>query len=970
MSRASAATHFAVVLLAYSGAMAAESPTLPSAREHLRHGEYDPARDEFAALLQSNSSDALVAAAIGLSEALAATGEYAAAKQAIVDALTKQDESADLWGRLAELQFATGQWTEARASADAAVQRDTDALRARLIKAHLLRESGELTDALTEYRWFVRYYNRVQPTDAATLLSVAEGSLEYARWKNVNDIFHFVVNTLCPDALKDDPDDWRIWHLSGELLLEKYNRPEAESELTAALEINPHAAEVHEALARLALQDADYDTAAEHAERALAINPRLVPALVTLARIALQRDETGTTAADYVTQAEAVNPLDQSVLATRAMCLLLESGWPAADRLEACLGAFAARGELSLREPTQFETLVLELAARNPKAGRFLNELGEFFESRRKYAHAELAFRTAVAVMPELAEAKTNLGFIYMRTGRLEDAQRLLDEAFEADPFHVRVSNMRKVLGVLGDYQVIRTEHFSIRVDPADAELGAYMAEYLEELHAELAPLYGYEPALPTQFEIYSSAQGQTAHEWFSARMVGLPWIQTIGASTGMIVAMASPQSLEEPFHWGRVLRHEYVHILTLQQTDFNIPHWFTEALAVRSEGMLLPAEWQTLLERRSAEGNLFNLRTILQGFQAPENQDDWDIAYCQSRLYAHFIEETWGAPALFQLLDAYRRGLATPAAIEEVCGIPEAEFETQYSAWLEELVDRIRQSRATPVIDVTAAQVEADAAPNDAALRGRLAFAQWQAGDTNAAQLAAEQALALDPREPLANVVLAESASEDGDAAAGLERLIGGFNADDPHPVLLAKLGSLAFNAGDLAKSAEFFEMGVQTFPLEDEFWKGLTVAYLSLGADDKVGPILTELAQRDSDNREVRRKLAQLALTSKDFDNALRWAREVLFIDLDDADAHALLGQAWLGKGDSEKSRQELTRALAQDDACLAAFVGLAELELQSGNPTAAWRQIERALAIDSAHAQALDILSRIEALEFRDP
>ena len=31
--------------------------------------------------------------------------------------------------------------------------------------------------------------------------------------------------------------------------------------------------------------------------------------------------------------------------------------------------------------------------------------------------------------------------------------------------------------------------------------------------------------------------------------MVGLPWIQTIGASTGMIVALASPTAVDKPFN-------------------------------------------------------------------------------------------------------------------------------------------------------------------------------------------------------------------------------------------------------------------------------------------------------------------------------------------------------------------------------------------------------------------------------------
>ncbi|MEZ6067880.1 MAG: tetratricopeptide repeat protein [Planctomycetaceae bacterium] len=615
---------------------------LETARDHLQHGRYAEAQGDYESLLTGTIEPVdRREAAIGLSEVFAETGEWELAVSVVREALEANGDDADLWGRLAELQFATGAWAAAKQSVEAAIQRDTDALRARITLAHLHREAGESKDALEQYRWFVRYYNRVQPEDARTLRYVAAGSLEYARWKRVQSIFHFVINTLCPDALKADPQDWRTSLLSGELLLEKYNRPQAEEEFAAALAINPLAAEVHAARGRLALQEGNLDEADEHAAKSLEINPRQLSALLVRAEVELRTDDL-TGAVPFIERAEAINRFDQGVLAARAAAHLLEAGLPARDRLQATLAAIPAAGQLSIRDPSKFDQLVLDLASRNPRPGRFLNDLGDFFEARRKYALAEACFTLAVEVMPELSGPHTSLGLTYMRTGRIAEAEATLDEAFKSDPFHVRVSNMRKVLGVLNGYETIRTEHFSIRVDASDAELGAYMAEYLEEVHAELAPVYGYEPPQPTQFEVYSSAKGQTAHQWFSARMTGLPWIQTIGASTGVIVALASPRATDEPYHWGRVLKHEYVHILTLQETDFNMPHWYTEALAVRTEGTLLNEQWQKLLLNRVPAGDVFTLQTVNSGFQRPEGLDDWTMAYCRCQ-YADFIERHWG---------------------------------------------------------------------------------------------------------------------------------------------------------------------------------------------------------------------------------------------------------------------------------------------------------------------------------------
>jgi len=54
-----------------------------------------------------------------------------------------------------------------------------------------------------------------------------------------------------------------------------------------------------------------------------------------------------------------------------------------------------------------------------------------------------------MAVAPQLPEAKTSLGMLLMRVGRTDQARKILDEAFQADPYHTRVSNFRKVLKLL-----------------------------------------------------------------------------------------------------------------------------------------------------------------------------------------------------------------------------------------------------------------------------------------------------------------------------------------------------------------------------------------------------------------------------------------------------------------------------------------------------------------------------------------
>src|SRR5258708_30267660 len=111
------------------------------------------------------------------------------------------------------------------------------------------------------------------------------------------------------------------------------------------------------------------------------------------------------------------------------------------------------------------------------------------------------------------------------------------------------------------------------------------MGAMLEEIHAELAEKFHYQPKGPILIEVFNN------HEMFSGRIVALPDLHTIGACTGRMVAMVSPQgkSIRKAFNWGRVLRHEMVHIFNLEQTNFLVPHWLTEGLAVMNEGVPRP---------------------------------------------------------------------------------------------------------------------------------------------------------------------------------------------------------------------------------------------------------------------------------------------------------------------------------------------------------------------------------------------
>ena len=163
-------------------------------------------------------------------------------------------------------------------------------------------------------------------------------------------------------------------------------------------------------------------------------------------------------------------------------------------------------------------------------------------EERNKQAEAERYLREAIRVMPRLPGPQAELGLLYMRMGREDEARRVLKEAFAADPFHLRVKNNLDVLDVLDTLRAVRTEHFVVKFDgKADKQLGRYAVRHIDAVYPELCKLFGYQPPERPLVEIFNAAEGLDGHQWFSARMIGLPYLDTVAACTGGIVAMASP---------------------------------------------------------------------------------------------------------------------------------------------------------------------------------------------------------------------------------------------------------------------------------------------------------------------------------------------------------------------------------------------------------------------------------------------
>ena len=843
-------------------------PTMRQARELWLRGNYGEAREMFEAL--AKDAKLRPAATIGLSRALESEGEYDKALSAVEAALKDSPKDAALLARQAKLLYVRGRWDEAEKVANAAIDAGKDQFLARWIRAQIYRDRGDMKKADAECKWFVRTYSQRDEKDdpikePEQLVLVGLAGAENARWNNLPDQFEFILNDVYKDALKYDKLYWPAEYQAGMLLLEKYNRPEALRAFDNALKVNSSAAEAITAKGMLALTKLEIKEAERFAEQALNINPKLPEALRLRADVHLASEDTAAALKELET-ARKVNPRDERTLGRIAACLVLH------------------------KKKDELAALTKEVEQFDPKPAAFYSAMGERLDERRYFDEAEKCFQKATELRPNVPEALNSLGQLYMRMGLEKQARVTLDKAFKLDPFNVRVQNLRKVLRHLDKYETLKTDHFELRYDPKnDAALALYMAPYLETIYTDLAEKFNYRPKGPILIEVFNS------HQMFSGRIVALPDLHTIGACTGKMFAMASPNSrdLGKPFNWGRVLRHEMVHIFNLEQTHFLVPHWLTEGLAVNNEGFPRPAEWNELLLERVPAGKLLNLDNIELGFIRPRGQDEWNLAYCQSQLYVHFIKDKYGAAAIGDMLAAYRDGLSTAEVVQRTCKVDKETFEKGYRDYLKETIKPLQRGKPAAKQRTTAELKKAYEKDNDVDAGAELALRSLRRDRVQARKIA-EEVCDRKKNHPKALYVLARLERLAGNVKRERTLLEEALNKDDPEPLILLALGKIYYDASELDKAAQMFELGHKIEPFKPEWLKQLARVHAQKEDTAKLIAVLKDLVPTDADDLEQRLRLARLLLENGQAAEAEKYARQAMEIDVRGKEGQQLLLKA----------------------------------------------------------------------------
>jgi Flp pilus assembly protein TadD len=432
---------------------------------------------------------------------------------------------------------------------------------------------------------------------------------------------------------------------------------EASQELQAALRGNPNDAEALRLAALMALQTYDFDAAESAISDLRDVEPESIQASLLEARSQL-RQRRPQQAERLLRQVLAQQPRNTEAMGLLSSSLALQLRQDEADEL--------------LRTVDSIDVGHDDATA--------CNEVAEQLAAMRQYPRSAAMFQRAIDRAGWWTAPRNGLGLLYTQSGDEDLARATLEQARALDPFNLATTNYLRMLDDLAGFDRTETAHFVILYDrAADPLIAGYFADYLESIYPQVTGAFAHEPDVKTFIEVFPT------HDGFSVRTTGSPWIGTVGASTGRVIAMVSPRKGQQtmgPFHWATVLRHEFTHTVTLSATENRIPHWMTEGLAVLEEGTPLKWDWAPLLYKAVSKNQLFPMDELTWGFVRPRKPTDRTLAYAESYWACVYIEQTFGRDAILRMLDAFRAGQSEAQVFRDVLGRSQSAFTAEFFAW------------------------------------------------------------------------------------------------------------------------------------------------------------------------------------------------------------------------------------------------------------------------------------------------
>jgi len=490
-------------------------------------------------------------------------------------------------------------------------------------------------------------------TTAGDPFTRAEGYWGLEQYEEANNQFRTAVSV--------SPGNAMIRVRWGRLMHERFNNTEADKLFGEALERDAKNAQAYYGLALVSADGFD-SKAIEYTSKALDLDPKLYEAHELLARLMLEDND------QEKAFAEADAALNISPEALDAMAI------------------HAAIEVLADRSPDAWLEKIRQV---NPVYAEGYALIASQLVINRRYEDGITYYRKAIEIDPKLWSARSQLGINLMRLGQEDEPRKQLEMSYDNGYRNEETVNSLRLLDSYKNFVTSKDGETILKLNKKEADLlRPYFDDEMKRIFAAYDEKYKMKLPGPVQVEVYPD------HEDFAVRTMGMPGLGALGVTFGLVIAMDSPSGRPPgEFHWASVLWHEMSHVYILTATNFRVPRWFTEGLAVHEETEASP-EWgdritpEVLVAIRDKK--LLPVAELDRGFIRPEYPAQVIVSYYQAGRICDYIKSRWGADKLLDMVHSFAHDKSTPDVVREDLGIAPEDFDKQFLEWLNKDVGAI----------------------------------------------------------------------------------------------------------------------------------------------------------------------------------------------------------------------------------------------------------------------------------------
>lgn len=323
------------------------------------------------------------------------------------------------------------------------------------------------------------------------------------------------------------------------------------------------------------------------------------------------------------------------------------------------------------------EALVIidDLASKYPQDVKLQTTLGYVLMRGGDYERAEKVLRRTLELPGRKSEIHQLLAQIAAQQGDFPLALEEIENALRLSPKDKESLDLKERF--IKEWQIEEKMdknfggNFTVTFEGGGDELGSSTLATLEDAYVELGSRFEYWPTQKTVVILYGNRDFKTitsAPDWVGGVYDGKIRIP-VGGLTGMNDNLR------------RILYHEYAHVLIYALARHHVPLWLNEGLAQWGAG-----ETTALLEQRLAQGEKPLPFSRFEKSFAGLNAAEASLAYAQSLSLTNFLMERFGEVQVAEILKSLGAGATFQVAAAEILAPWNGSLSELINAWQETL--------------------------------------------------------------------------------------------------------------------------------------------------------------------------------------------------------------------------------------------------------------------------------------------